>query len=246
MISIAPYTDALPFASDVAFVVGCGTSVAHIESKLLSVIHSHTVLTTNSGILLMPWENGDSKNRFWISNDSSVRNWSYWDKVLSSRCNKVIRSSWRKHHSTMTGSFYEFEPRSTSENIIDSSERRLAYCSSIPTCIDFAIQAQCKEIYLIGVDHYASNGNTHFWQLWPKHKRPHRGNRSAPNGVKGQQKAFRMNMGAFDALCSFAHEKGCLIYNCNEKSEVKSFPFVSFADVERRFGNKDEIKRPSR
>lgn len=230
MSSLIPYTEMLnKHEGQIAFVLGCGTSLCEINTGPKSPIHDHVVLTTNSGILAVPWINGEQENRYWISNDSSVMKWDYWENIRSSKCNKIIRNSWSKFYHKLDSSFYEFWPRPTEEGTINKEDKGLAYCSSIPSCIDFAIQSGCKKIFLLGVDQYRAGIKSHFWQKWPPNKQPKRIFSSRPNSWHEQEKVFlNYNNRAYSALAKFAEEMNCKIYNCNPKSRVVAFDKISF------------------
>ena len=230
MTNLPLYTELLnKNKSNISFIVGCGTSICNLDLSENSPIHNHMVLTTNSGILALPWQKGLYKNRYWISNDSSVMKWDYWNKVKRSKSIKIVRNSWFKFYNELDSYFYEFWPRSTSEDIIDSKEQGLAYCSSVPSCIDFSIQSGCKKIFLLGVDQYRDQGKSHFWQRWPTYQQPKRFGSSRPNEWDSQKNVFvNYNNKAYKTLNKFAKSEGCKIYNCNIKSKVEYFNKISF------------------
>jgi len=212
------------------FVVGAGPSLSNLD---ISDIFDYSVFSVNSSIILMPWESGSYKKRFWISNDALCMGWSYWEKLLSCNCNKVVRTSWLKHFNKVSG-FYFFHPRSTSEGIIDDGDDGLAYCSSVPTALDMAIKMNLNPIFLLGVDQNfpTSNKGTHFWHNFPQKDHPRRSaGGTTPRSV--QSKVFLYNNLAYKALSKFARSKGIEIYNCNKKSSVKEFEKIDFKDFKR-------------
>ena len=155
---------------ETACVVGAGTSLFEAD---LDFIHNSVVFSVNSSILLMPWESGSSDKRYWVSNDAGVTKWTYWEKVMSSKCNKIIRNSWEKNYNGFDlTDFYKFCPRPTSEDIINENDIGLAYCSSVPSSVDLAIQMGCKRIFIFGADQYMVNNKSHFWEYWPIKDRP--------------------------------------------------------------------------
>lgn len=214
-----------------AFVVGAGSSLHNIsQNPQFNEIQNHVVISINSSIMLMPWKDSkDSGNRYWISNDSLVRYWDWWGCVKDSKCQKIVRNSWRKYKKELDGFLY-FKPRPTSEGIINSKDVGLAYCSSVPSGMDLAIQMGCKKIFLLGVDHHNIGGYDHFWQYWDKKKQP-RQLRPAQGTYSQQKKVFKFNNLAYKALHKFAKERGVKIYNCSASSKVKEFKIITFDDV---------------
>lgn len=211
-----------------AFVVGAGTSLFGVD---ISGIHKDVVISVNSSILLMPWHEGDYSKRYWISNDSLCRRWSWWRKVLNSNSSKIVRNSWSKYFNELEGkNFYQFNPRNTPEDVIDDEDDGLCYCSSVPSGIDFAIKAGCKTVYVLGVDQYMIGNKSHFWQFYPFEKQPKRSDGSMAS-FDQQRWTFNYNDKAYQALSSFAQRRGVKIFNCNPRSRVKSFDKVELKEV---------------
>jgi len=211
---------------ETAFVVGAGTSLYGVD---LSPIHDHVVISVNSSIILMPWQDGDIKNRYWISNDSAVRGWSYWEDVKKSKATKIIRNSWKKYYEEIPD-FLVFSPRKEVSVNINLSEKALCYSSSIPSAIDLAIQMGCKNIFLLGVDHYFRNGRSHFWQLYNKECQPVPVKTVVPPFVL-QQHMFNVNEHSYDLLKWFADFRKAKIYNCNPLSMVKPFDKIEYKNA---------------
>lgn len=205
---------------DVAFVVGAGTSLLGLD---LSEIHKHVVISINSSILLMPWQEGDAARRYWISNDAMCRRWTYWPMVKSSKATKIVRNSWEKYYDEIPDFLY-FWPRPTPEKIIRPEDEGLAYCSSVPSGIDLALQMGCKLVFLLGVDQYVLGQRSHFWQMWPKEQQPKMKGIMPTYAV--QKITFKYNDVAYAALNGFANHLGARIYTCNPLSRVKAFPLV--------------------
>lgn len=211
-----------------AFVVGAGTSLYDLD---LSKIHNHVVISINSSILLMPWDDGDFSHRYWISNDSLCMKWSWWNKVLRSKCCKIVRNSWSKYFEELSKyNFLQFTPRSTPENIVEKDDKGLCYCSSVPSGIDLAIKMGCKEIFLLGVDQYMIGNKSHFWQYYPYNKQPRK-----KDGILAsfsQQKwTFSYNDKAYSGLKLLCDEMNIKIVNCNLKSRVNIFDKIDFKDI---------------
>ena len=216
---------------ETACIFGAGTSVANQDFSFTS---KYIQISVNSSILLMDWELGLKHNRYWVSNDSGVLRWDYWKKVIGYSCNRIIRDSWKNCYNGFDLSdFYVFYPRPTAEDIINPEDKGLAYCSSVPTSLDLAIQMGCKRIFLFGVDQYFKNGKSHYWQYWPEENQPKRGFQSNPNSENNQKNTFDYNRKAFKALRLFADGKKVDIFNCNTFSKVEYFNKISIDDARK-------------
>jgi len=208
----------------IVFILGAGTSLHGLD---ISRIHSHPVISVNSSILLMPWETGLEEDRYFISDDSAIRTWTYWKDVKQSKCHKIIRNSWEKYYDEIPD-FYYFWPRKKPDTTIDPDDTGLCYYNSMATSIDFALKILgCKKIFLLGLDHYDVGGKTHFWQFWPKEKQPK--GMFAP--ILLQYKMFLGSEKTYDALDKFAEYKDAKIFNCNPKSRVETFEKIDLKNV---------------
>jgi len=215
------------YIDETCFILGAGTSL-YEQSSLPSFakIFDHVVISVNAGIILCPWKDGEPNKRFWISNDASVRHWSFWPKVKSSKANRVVRNSWEKYYEEIKD-FYFFPPRPSKEDVMNPGDEGLAYCSSVPSALDLAIQMGCKRIYLLGVDHYIVGGKMYFWQYWPKNKQP-----VGPfTSLKVQNNIFDINMSAFRALNIFAKNKNVEVFNCSLQSKVDAFKKINLETI---------------
>ncbi len=227
-----PYTDLTDLIDihkgEKCFILGAGPSIAFID---LSEIFDHVVISTNSSILLTPWDRGTSDRRYWISNDSLCLQWTYfWKNVIRSHCNKFVRTSWRKYdNKIMNHGFRYFSPRKEDKIPLQKLGKRLCSTSSVPTAIELAIITGCSQIYLLGVDHKMIHGNSHFWQFMPKDTWPQRidKNKNFRPEQKHQIVVFKQNLEAYAALKELADRKGREIYNCSNRSIVEAFPMSS-------------------
>jgi len=211
------------------FICGAGLSFFDIvESKYFNNIFDHVVISVNSSIIAMSWFDGSPDNRYWISNDSAVRLWTYWEQVKKSNATRIIRDSWKKYYSEIPKDFLVFSPRSSNNNI-DFEEEKLSFVSSVPTSIDLAIQMGCKKIFLLGCDHYTVNNKSHFWQRYAKEKQPTTKGHIAP--VLMQQFIFSQNIESYVALKKFAEHKECNIFDCSKRGRIKVFDKIDFEGV---------------
>jgi|19_taG_2_1085344.scaffolds.fasta_scaffold01444_5 sulfur carrier protein ThiS len=223
-------------AGSTAFVCGAGTSLNDVLKDVnYKKIYDHVVISVNSNILSHEWDKESSDRHFWISNDSAVLHWDYWNLVKKSKCNKLVRNSWEKYYDAIPPEFVIFRPRKNDKEEIKGDDG-LCFTSSIPSAIDLAIQMGCKKIYLLGVDHYfLPNGKSHFWELWPIDKQPVStqfrlpASRPAPLGM--QKRVFKDNQIVYSNLSEWAEKSGVKIYNCSKRSAVKIFDKVDFAEI---------------
>ena len=213
------------------FVVGAGPSLAFLK---LAEIQHHVVIAVNSAALLMPWDQGTEKKRFWLSNDILCMRWSYfWSHVLKSQCTKIVRTSWKKRNDEICNhGFQYFTPRKH-DTIIDPDDGGLCSVSSVPTAIDFALLMGCNPIYLLGVDQRMVHGNSHFWQFWDSSKWPQRldKDKNFRPEQKHQGQIFKQNLDVFTALGKYAKQRKIDIFNCNSRSSLGVFPNISLEEA---------------
>lgn len=214
------------------FVCGAGVSIGILD---LAGIHEYPVICVNSSIILMPWgEPSDIKKRFWVSTDALCMQWDYfWSKVMKWELTRVVRNSWSRNTKDLKGAqMHYYAPRRASADI-KSKEGGLMAGSSILSAVDLALLMGCKKVFLLGVDHRNVNGNSHFWQLWPKKERPRR--EGKPGNYmpcqRQQGRVFKSNYRNFDILARYAKTLGAKIYNCSNISEVKVFERISLEDA---------------
>ena len=214
------------------FVCGAGVSVGTMD---LTGIHEYPVICVNSSVMLMPWgEPDDAKKRFWVSTDALCMQWDYfWNKVMRWEMTRVVRNSWARSAKELKGvEMHYYIPRRATGDI-KPKEEGLMGGSSILSGIDLALLTGCKKVFLLGVDHRNVNGNSHFWQLWPKKERPLR--QGKPGNYmpcqRQQGRVFKSNFRNFDILSRLAKSTGAEVYNCSTISEVKSFPYMSLEDA---------------
>lgn len=213
-------------------ILGAGPSLLLADKDF---INSMPCFVVNSAIIYTDWHDGNSINRFWVSNDSLCLRWTYWDKVKTSKCNIVVRDSWCKYSNLLPESAKFFSPRASNINI-DSAEDGLCFCSSVPTCIDMAIAFGFKYIYLFGVDHNKENTG-YFWSNWEKSMKPKQvvdfsGERkfiTEPLALRQPMderlKVWNENIGCFHALGRHAESHGIRIVNMNKNSAVDAFMY---------------------
>jgi hypothetical protein len=210
----------------ICFVVGAGTSLHGLN---LITIHNHVVISVNSSIMLMPWQSGEAANRFWISNDSLVRFWTYWPLVKSSKCNKIVRDSWHKYYAEIYD-FYKFSAKDESCSDFYATQNKLTGASSVPSAIDLALQMGCSKIFILGLDQYFVGDKTHFFDYLPSNQKPIFALGKLPEHVI--KSCYDLNNKVFSYLQDFAEKINVQIYNCNRISHVSAFKKIDFSDID--------------
>lgn len=238
MANLPPYTDLLKrHEGQTAIICGAGPSLEleFNQHHRREAIHAHTVFAVNSAIMNVDWDEGSPERRYWISNDALCRRWGYWKNVMRSRATRIVRDSWEKYYDEIPD-FYYFWRRPTAEGIVNSEDDGLAYCSSVPSSLDFAIQSGHKRIILLGVDHRMTDGKSHFYQFWPISKWP-KGWQMLLASQSQQKSVFvDYNALAFSALKIFADEKGVEVFNANPMSKVEAFPKITLDEALEMIG----------
>lgn len=214
------------------FVCGAGVTIGTLD---LTGIHEYPVICVNSSVLLMPWgEPGDVRKRFWVSTDALCMQWDYfWNKVMRWEMTRIVRNSWARNAKELKGAqMYYYIPRRVSGDL-PATEDGLMGGSSILSAVDLGLLLGCKKVFLLGVDHRNINGNSHFWQLWPKKERPKR--EGKPGNYmpcqRQQGRVFKSNHRNFEILARYSKALGATIYNCSTVSEVKTFEQTSLEDA---------------
>jgi len=211
---------------ETAFVLGAGTSLYDIYQDLhFQNIFKDVVISVNSSIMVTSWDTPDNDKRYWISNDSLCRRWSWWKDVKKAQCTKVVRDSWLKYKDELKD-FLFFSPRPTSEDIVNPDDEGLCYCCSVASGIDLAIQMGCSRIFVWGLDHDAPSGYHHFWQLFDKKYQP-RQIKPAQGPWTQQKSVFPIHLKSYNALLKFAELRGVKIYNCSPLSKVNIFEKIN-------------------
>jgi hypothetical protein len=226
--------------SESANILGAGSSFFYLlkDERYLN-IYEDVVIGVNSSIIAFPKNENIVRDKiYWLSNDALCRRWSWWETVKKYNCRKIVRDSWLKYNNELKDFLY-FSPRPTSEDIINSNDDGLVYCSSVPSSIDLSIQMGCKKIFLFGVDHCrGENGAIHFWDLFLFNNRPI-AIPSAQSGYIEQKKVFDFSVQTYKALNIFAKESNVKIYNVNLKSELNVFEKISLNDYWRMKNDKN-------
>jgi len=249
MTNLKPYTVLKnKHVGETCFVIGAGPSLyGFYKHPDRDKIFKHVVITTNSGIFALPFgcphpnaevtyeADSDPDKRYFISCDSLLRRWSFWNYVKSHHCHciKIVRDSWHEYFNEIPN-FLTFSIRPTPEHIVEAEDdgKGLCYCSSIPSAIDLSLFMQCRKIILIGVDQQKIQNHTHWFDFLDRKMQPRRldGNyMRAP--WEQQMMTFQYNILAYKALKSYAEKKGVEILNANLTSAVDIFPKINLNDI---------------
>lgn len=210
-------------ASEKACILGAGTSIKDLD---VARLQNHVIISVNSSIIMLDWEQGSDGKRYWLSNDALVRHWSYYEKIKRSVATKLVRDSWHKYFDEIPD-FLQFSTRPENYEEIDPNQKLLTGISSIPTAIDLAIQMGCSEIYIYGLDQYPYMNKYHFYDFLPQAQQPVFAlGRLPPNVITY---CYQNNQRIFPILNNFAHSRSCKIYNCNPISKVQCFEMLDHA-----------------
>lgn len=219
-------------AGNKCFVCGAGVSIG---TQDLTGIHEYPVICVNSSVMLMPWgEPGDVQKRFWVSTDALCMQWDYfWSKVMRWEMTKVVRNSWARNAKEFKGAKMNYYLPRRASGDLKSKDQGLMGGSSILSAIDLALLMGSKKVFLLGVDHRNVNGNSHFWQLWPKKERPLRQGKPGNYAPcqRQQGRVFKSNFRNFDILARYAKTVDAQIYSCSTISQVTSFEYMSLEDA---------------
>lgn len=201
-------------------IIGGGPSVNDID---LDFLKDKKVITVNSGILAY------SLCDFFVSDDSAVKNWSYYKDVVKNKCYKFLyKDKWHEHLKDLDNTIlYEhtwwYSPENQQYNLeglkLTQDEPIIGSRTSMGSAVHIAFIMGFKTIYLIGNDCSLKNGKRYFWQYWDK--------RAQPKRLKGFEFNRRTQNIGFDATSFQDYWK----YFCkvNEKT-LQSIDIVDMSD----------------
>lgn len=211
------------FDQDICFIISSGTSLYDLyKHNSFQNIFNYYNITVNTAFLLTD----NYSKMFWVSCDCSVRRWNYWNDIVKSDVNKLLKyGSWSKYTGDLE-KYDFFEER----NDLDFRKHGAIGCSTGPAAIDLGIQFGFKKIILFGFDGVDKKGKTHFWQYFSQKERPY-----VVQGTKVplsiEKKLFKYNSEMYYHLNEFALNKRIKIYNCNKYSTYDYFEFINYDEV---------------
>jgi len=162
-----------------------------------------------------------------LSLDRLCIKWSYfWDNVMTSEATKMWKVDFSKYHEHIAkGGFRYFKTRKTSE-IKDLYDNKLCGVSSVPAAMDLALKIGYNRILLFGVDQRFIQGKSHFWEFYPRQKRP-KFIGGINIGMKEQKKRCEENKSYFEELKRIADNMDVEILNCSKRiSSLDIFPKI--------------------
>lgn len=242
------YTD----QETICFIVGAGTSI-HFQN--LEPLKKHITIAVNSGYVAVPWAD------YFISDDWSVANWSFFFKDLRNS-NKTIALLYENKLSNTIGWFGDRSVVFRHRKGIHIADKYSHFNpknhigetrSSLGSGIMVAHIMGCSKIVLLGVDGYRQDGHRYFWEL-PVHTSPYR--------TEPYQKPYRNDKPFWDhyrkirvkgkitdtdlmdinnswSTFGKAVNKKCLVYNGSGNSTLNIFPKV---DLEQ-FLDQNELEK---
>ena len=204
-------------------ILGAGPSLFYVDARLLE---KHDCIYVNSSALLIP--KVFKTYKIWLSLDRLCIKWSYfWDNVMKSECIKLGKMEFAKDDKHIGRKGFRYFKTRNIPKITDLYDNCLAGSSSIPAAIDLALKMGYSQILLFGVDQRFIQGKSHFWEFYPKQKRPKfiSGNNVA---LSEQKKGFEENKPYFEELKKTAERKGANIFNCSKRtSSLDTFTQIS-------------------
>lgn len=218
------------------FIVASGPSL-YFQDLLL--IEDRVTIAVNSGFLAVPDCN------FFISDDHSVANWSYFFRDLREAKTEVLLYEDKlKHVASLFGQRSVLYRHRTGYHVTDvyshdDPTRRIIQCrSSVGSAIHVAHIMGCSPIVLLGVDGRRLSGNRYFWQFDRKRfGNPHRSDGFKTDGFKRvKNNGFESDedlKSISDYWNSFGKQllEKCEIYNASSFSNIQVFPKMRFEDA---------------
>ena len=215
--------------TDSIIILGTGTSLNDID---VTCFGNTDIISVNASILKL---NKVIKAKYWLSSDPQCRKWSYYDDVKSHGCKLILRDTWKTYLKDTSNTYLFTTRRLSKEDLLNTSNKELCGCSSVPGAIDFAIQAGYKNLFLFGLDHYFLGSNRYFWQLWEKKKQPRFLGTMAT--THHQQRIFTQNNLAYEFLSYFSKSVGASIFNCNIRSKIENFEKIDIEEFSKKVNN---------
>ena len=224
------------YKNKLCFILGAGCSLAFED---LSLLKDSITIGVNSGYSALP----DAS--FFISDDWSVKNWSYVFEDLK-KSDKTIALLYDKKLQGISGWFgnrsvifrhkkgYELsEPYSHSDPKLHIWEAR----TSVGSAIHVAYIMGCNPICLLGVDCCRYNGFRYFWQM-DGYKKPYRNDRIPIDAFKRtSMKGIESDVDLDSIKCYWDQVykklsiKNTRIYNISQLSVLDVFPKTTIREV---------------
>lgn len=233
-----------------AFVVGAGPSLRHVETDSLK---EYVVFTTNSGILKFPNCN------YFVTDDNGVCNWNYWKIANNNSCIKFLyRKKFLKYTELLSDTntvFYDhLEWASNSPNGLvyhkenltmtnDPDKPIIGARTSVASAIHIAYIMGCNPIVLLGVDGCYEGKNRYYWQFTGEPKAVEYNNNvfSAPNKGFLRGSPIDHHCSDYDLYWKHFSEKNRSVHDIIINSSggiVEEFPKITIDQVLLIYGDR--------
>ena len=236
------------YSGRIGFLVGGGPSLHYIDENLLI---PHIKIAINSGIVKIPFAD------FFISDDQSMQNWSYYINLLPklSCVSLLYKDKLEKHAGHLKNKcFYThtwwYSPEDNTYNLdglkLTKDEPIVGARSSMGSALHIAHILGCSPIVLLGNDCQLSRDKynyRYFWQYYPTDQQPYR-----IKGLKFSEKNQHIGFRQFDFVeywqCLAAVNKNIIgkeieIIDASD-SVLNCFPKMSINKVLEKYGEKNE------
>lgn len=213
------------FSDRSCFIVGSGTSLETLDLSLIP--NESVVIAINGAVLALSTLDLPPETTFWISNDTSVMNWTFWSNIKEWNCQKIFRSSFIGKVEDDENHFV-FDCRDKSKSL--QEPQGLCCQSTAPSAIDQAIQMGCSKIFLLGIDHYHINNKAYFFEMNTKKYGKHFCVGRLPGFMQKQCYSSAIDS-EYPFLKKFAEERNATIYNCSMNSRINTFKKLSFKEA---------------
>lgn len=221
-------------SGETCFVIGAGSSIYFQNLKPLK---DFVTIAVNSGQLAI------KDPTYFVSDDWSVANWSYFYQDLINSNTKLLlyEDKLSTYAPLFGGRAYLFKHRQ-GYNITDKyshSNKNYHICqsrTSFGSAIHIAHIMGCSKICLLGLDCFRTQDKRYFWQFWDRNKQPRR-----KDGISNDSFIKTINNGKstdtdLEDMLVYWKNKGevinkkCNVYNASPKSAVEVFTKVNLED----------------
>lgn len=214
----------------VCFIIGAGSSIYFQNLKPLK---DRITIAVNSGMLAIP------EPTYFVSDDWSVANWSYFFKDLkSSKTKALLYEDKLANQASMFGNrSYLFRHRH-GYHLTDEyshSDKKNHICqsrTSFGSAIHIAHIMGCSKICLLGLDCFRIQGRRYFWQFWEPKKQPRRNDGISNDSFKTIVQDNKTTDSDLQDILKYWKDKGveinkkCKVYNASPYSVLDVFEKV--------------------
>jgi hypothetical protein len=226
------------------FIYGAGPSLNNVNDEGLS---NYINITVNSGFIKNP--NCD----FFVSDDSAITNWNYYNSIWRSHCKKLLFRD--RFESICDGKkdviFYEhtwwFSPKDKKYNLdglkLTKDGPIVGARTSVGSAVHLAYIMSCNPIVLLGNDCRIINRKRYYWQYFSKKQQPYRIKGTTFNertqNIGFSEKDFVEYWNKFAKVNKKIIGKDVDIIDCSD-SNLRCFPKMNLKEVLDKYGDKYE------